>query len=165
MCIIGWLAVEAAARIFIAAFGFSTVYTIVLIDYVVFLTWYGWWFKSPSKPVPVINYTSCFYIQKKITPSCRHRCAVEQRCINGDGPSQWRTAKFERHGIYTPEQIDENGTVVCVQDSTTVWDFIQIRSRGASGQMREIWFFFLICIFNFYLSGVVSMIIADKKQN
>jgi len=36
MSIISWLAVEAAARIFIAAFGFSTVYTIVLIDYVVF---------------------------------------------------------------------------------------------------------------------------------
>ena len=66
-----------------------------------FLTWYGWWFKFPTKPVPVINYTSCFYIQKKITPSYGgHRCAVEQRCINGDGPSQWRTFK-----IWPPRNI------------------------------------------------------------
>ena len=150
MCIISWLAVEAAARIFIAAFGFSTVHTIVLIDYVVFLTWYGWWFKSPSKPVPVINFTSCFYIQTKITPSYRrHRCAVEQRGINGDGRCQWRTGKFDPHGIWTPEPIDKNGAVVYVQDSTTVSDFIQIRSRGASGQMREIWFFFLFAYSTF----------------
>jgi len=145
MCIISWLAVVAAARMFIAAFGLSTVYTIVLIDYVVFLTWYGWWFKSPSKPVPVINYTSCFYIQKKITPSYRrHRCAVEQRCINGDGLCQCRTSKFLSPTEFRPlNQLIKNGTVVYVQDSTTMSDFIQILSRGAAGQMREIWFFFL----------------------
>jgi len=140
MCIISWLAVVAAARMFIAAFGLSTVYTIVLIDYVVFLTWYGWWFKSPSKPVPVINYTSCFYIQKKITPSYRrHRCAVEQRCINGDGLCQCRTAKFLSPTEYRPL----NQLIKMAQLSTSRTRPLCQISRGAAGQMREIWFFFL----------------------
>ena len=115
--------------------------------------------------MPVINYTLSFYIQTKITPSYRpHRCAVEQRCINGDGLCQCRTAKFD-----PTEYRPLNQLIKMAQLSTSrTRPLCQISSKYVHGWLPGkcvyYLFFLLICIFNFYLSSVVSMIIADKKQ-
>ena len=87
------------------------------------------------------NVTSSVHLFAKAGANLKVPCErfiIQYHCVNGDWLCQWKMAIFDPHRIHTPWPITKNLVQVIMSAvHTAVPNLVQIRPRGASGQMGE----------------------------